>query len=362
MKICFLADASSIHSKRWIEYFAEKNHQVYWISLSPSRFERIKGVKFYRLLKSGFKPLDIIFNIIPLAVLLKKIKPDVLHAHYAGVNGVLGAFSRFHPLIITAWGSDILIAGKSKIAGPLISFALRKADIITCDAEHMKVAMGKMEVDPDKIKIIKFGVDTKKFKPRSADEEVKKKLGIESGELVVISIRSLEPIYDVPTLVRAIPSVLKELPNTKFLIGGSGSEENKIKDLVEKLGVRESVNFLGFINNQDLPFYFNAADVYVSTSLSDAGIASSTAEAMASGLPVVITNTGENEKWINEGENGFLVPAKDYSSLAGKIINLLKEEEIREEIGKEGRKTIEEKDDFYADMEKMERIIENYGS
>ena len=91
-------------------------------------------------------------------------------------------------------------------------------------------------------------------------------------------------------------------------------------------------------------------------SFSDAGISSCTAEAMASGLPVIITNTGENEKWIKDGEDGFLIPTKDPDILAQKIIYLIKNKNEKTRLGKNGRKIIEERDNYYREMEKMEKL------
>jgi len=357
MKLCFLASANSIHSYRWIKYFADKGHEIHWISLQKSEFSDLQNTKFYLLKQFPAKFFEIIFNVISVKNLVKKIKPDILHAHYAGVNGVLGALSGFHPFILTAWGSDILIAGKNFFIKPLIKFTLLKADLITCDAEHMKEAIMKLGTKPEKIKIIYFGVDTKKFSPGPKDKELIKKLNIENCP-VVISLRNLEPIYDVETLIKAIPLVLKEVPETKFIIAGKGSEEEKLKKLAEKLKVSKSIRFVGFILNDELPKYLRTVDVYVSTSLSDAGISASTAEAMACGLPVIITKTGENEKWVKNDEGGYLIPIKNPEILAEKIIFLVKNENLRKEFGTVNRAIIEEKNNYYKEMEKMEKLYE----
>jgi L-malate glycosyltransferase len=357
MKLCFLASANSIHSYRWIKYFADKGNEIHWISLQKNEFDDLKNVKFYLLKQYPTKFLDIILNAIPVKKLIKEIKPDILHAHYAGVNGILGALSGFHPFVLTAWGSDILVAGKNFLMKPLIKLALKRADLITCDAEHMKEAMIKLGVNPEKIKIIYFGIDTKKFSPGPKDEELIRKLGIENCP-VVISLRNLEPIYDVETLIRAIPLVLKEISSVKFIIAGKGSEEEKLKNLAKELKVSESVRFVGFIPNNELPKYLRTVDVYVSTSLSDAGISASTAEAMACGLPVIITKTGENEKWVKDGEGGYLIPIKNPEILAKKIIYLIKNEKLTKEFGKVNRITIEEKNNYYKEMEKMEKLYE----
>src|SRR4030066_840547 len=110
MKICFLAGADSIHSKKWIEYFSEKGeNDIHWISLKQSIFGELKNIKFYLLKKFPIKYLGLLLNILPVRKLIRKINPDILHAHYAGVNGVLAALSGFHPFVLTAWGSGILI-------------------------------------------------------------------------------------------------------------------------------------------------------------------------------------------------------------------------------------------------------------
>ncbi|HUS50976.1 MAG TPA: glycosyltransferase [Candidatus Paceibacterota bacterium] len=355
MKLCFLADANSIHSFKWIEYFTDKDYEINWISLTPNSFNTSKDIKFHLLKNFKSKPLNILFNILFVRKLIRIIKPDVLHVHYAGVNGILGAFSGFYPFILTAWGSDILITAKSKVIKPLIKFVLKKADLITCDAEHMKKAMIKLGTDFSKIHIIYFGIDIEKFSPGPKDEDLKEKLEIVNSP-VVISLRNLEPIYNVETLIRAIPIVLKEIPKVKFIIAGKGLEEEKLKSLSKELKVFDNIRFIGFVPNDELPKYLRTADVYISTSLSDAGIASSTAEAMACGLPLVITITGENKKWVKDGQGGYLIPVKNPKILAQEIINLIKSENLRKDFGKINREIIKEKNNYFKEMAKMEEI------
>jgi glycosyltransferase involved in cell wall biosynthesis len=104
--------------------------------------------------------------------------------------------------------------------------------------------------------------------------------------------------------------LLKEVPEAKFLLIEKGSQEEMLKGLAQSLGISDSVKFVGWVTPDELPHYLSSADIYVSTSLSDAGLASSTAEAMACGLPVIITDFGDNRSWIKDEENGFLIPLK----------------------------------------------------
>ncbi len=352
MKICFLAGADSVHSYKWVKYFADKGYHVHWISFTENTQGVIEGVSFYRIRKA------FPFNFLELRKIVNNIKPDVFHAHYAGVNGFLAALVNFHPFVLTAWGSDVLIAGRSIFKKFFVKYALKTADLITCDAEHMKTAMVKLGMDAVKIKIIYFGVDVLKFSPGNKNKEIAEKLGV-LGYPTIISLRSLEPVYNIETLISAISLVLKEIPEVKFIIAGKGSEEEKLTKLARDLKVFESIRFIKWIPQDELPEYLRISDVYVSTSLSDAGIASSTAEAMACGLSVIITDFGDNKKWVKDGESGFLMPLKDYKFLAEKIVFLLRNSEKRLELGSNARKVIEEKNNYYKEMEKMEKLYKS---
>jgi glycosyltransferase involved in cell wall biosynthesis len=361
VRICYLADASSVHTHRWVKYFAERGHEVHVVSFENAQIEGTK-VHFLKLpvhVKNATFPLKVALSILKIRPRIKRINPDILHGHFVTNYGFFGALCSFNPFVITAWGSDVLIVPEARLISmvkePIAKYALKKADLITCDAEHVKNAMRILGVAPEKITLIYFGVDTRKFGPGEKSEELRAKLGIYDSP-TVISLRNLEPLYDIETLIRSLPLVLKEVPESQFVIAGKGSEEEKLRELAESLGVTDNVKFIGFIQNDELPKYLNTVDVYVSTSLSDAGIAASTAEAMACELPVIVTDVADNKKWVEEGVSGFVVPVGDPKSLAEKIIYLLRNEDVRKKFGKINRRIIEEKNDYYTEMEKMEEI------
>jgi glycosyltransferase involved in cell wall biosynthesis len=360
MRICYLANGSSVHTNKWVSFFVNREHEVHVISFENAQIDgaTVHVLKLPVLVKNATYPFKLA-STYRIRALIKKIKPDILHAHFVTNYGLFGALCNFHPFVLTAWGSDILVTPDarflSKIKRPAAKFALSKADLITCDAEHMKEAMRGLGASPEKIRLIHFGIDTKKFTPRQKNEKTKVRLGIADSPTVV-SLRNLNPLYDVESLIKSAPLVLKEIPETKFVIAGKGSEEKKLKELVKSLRIVDSVKFIGFIQNDELPQYLNTMDVYVSTSLSDAGIAASTAEAMACGLPVIVTDVADNKKWVKDGVSGFVIQAKDPESLAEKIIYLLENEDIRKQCGKISRKIIEERNDYYKEMEKMEDL------
>jgi len=290
--------------------------------------------------------------------IIRRIKPDILHAHYLVNYGFRAACSGFHPLVLTAWGSDVLITPKkSKISRWEVNFTLKRADMVTCDGEHIIGDLVKLGAEREKIKLIYFGTDTRKFSPRPRSEKLRKELAIFDSP-AIISLRSLRPIYDVESLIKAVPLVLNEIPSTTFIIAGDGEQREYLENLATSLGASENVRFIGFIKNDELPQYLALADIYVSTSLSDAGLAASTAEAMACGLPVVITDYGNNREWVEDGINGFAVPLRNPEALASKIIYLLQHEDKKREFGQANRRVIEERNNREKEMRKMEKFYE----
>jgi glycosyltransferase involved in cell wall biosynthesis len=359
MKLCFLAAADNIHSYRWIHYFASHGHEVAWISLVPGSFVRIPGVHYHELAHSH-DPLAVLGAVPAIRAVLHDFQPDALHVHSVGSYGVAGLLAGYSPLIATPWGSDVIYGKHSPIKRWFIRRVLQRAGLITCDAEHMRDEIAALGVDAGKARIINFGIDTGRFRPRGPSPAIRAKLDL--GEApTVISLRNFDPVYDIPSLLHAMPQVLAQRPDARFVIVGRGPLEAELKALGHALGIMDQVRFVGFVPNVELPDYLSAMDVYVSTSLSDAGIAASTAEAMACAVPVVITDSGENARWIESGGNGFLVPVSDPRALAEMLLRLIADPELRSRLGAAGRATIQQRNDYQVEMAKMEALYQQIG-
>ena len=158
MKICFMADAISEHTQKWVNYFVGKGHEVHLIS---SRLGEgyIEGVHLYHLTVplpqkfwTALRVVNVLTRIIKARKLVKRIKPDIINAHYITADGFLGAISGFHPLILTAWGSDILLLSKQSLYWrSLGKYALKRADMVTCDSETLRRGLVGLGVNPARI-------------------------------------------------------------------------------------------------------------------------------------------------------------------------------------------------------------------
>jgi len=348
-----------------VNYFAGRGHEAHLIS---SRFttgydgfdSRIQMHPLARLLPqiwmlSGY--LNGIAWLFQIRALIKRIKPDIVNAHYIGVPAYLAVASGFHPLVLTAWGSDVLIdPKKNPIRRFLTKQSLQKADSITWVSNSLREEIINLGATSEKLVITTMGVDTLKFKPGARNKEIWRKLGINNSP-VVISTRTLNPIYDVGTLIRAVPLILLEVPQTKFVIIGDGSQKKYLENMADKLGVSNSLRFLGRVPNDSLPPYLCSSDVYVSTALSDS-LGISTMEARSCGIPVVVGDLPATREWIIDGEDGLIFHLRDYRALAEKVIRLLKSEELRKRLGVAGRVTVVERADYNKEMAKVMRIYE----
>ena len=360
MKICFLGDANSSHLNRWAKYFADHSHDVNIVTLSKVSRLDFDGIKIFSI-KSNQKirrhgRLCAALNIYQFKRIINNIQPDLIHAHEFRAYGLLASWLNIHPMVISAWGTDVLIhIKKSKIQKYLVKKAIKNADLLHVDGIKTWKTLEQLGASKDKIVRIYFGIDTNNFNPKKRSNEFRDQLGIGTSPMI-ISTRQLYPIYDIETLIRAIPKVLKKVPDAKFVIGSSGPLREKLKDLTKELSVYENTIFTGRISDEEFPYYVASADIYVSTSLSDAGLASSTAEAMACRLPVIVTEDPDNREWIQDGVNGFIIPVKNPDILAERIIKLATNSKLRKEMGKLNCKLITERNDYNKEMNKMEEV------
>jgi glycosyltransferase involved in cell wall biosynthesis len=360
-----LADASSIHTFRWVNYFAKKGHNISIISLRPSNFD-YQGIEVFwiKKIKSATTFASHLINFLPVIFQIgqakRYIKADIFHA-LGSANGWLASLIGCRPLIYTIADPGIFSIPFQrklpKIYKILNKYAIKKSDLLVCDGENTKKAMIGLGANPQKIRTIRYGVDVEKFKSQKITEEFKRNFFRENSK-IVISTKPLRPECDVETLIKAIPKVLKEIPEARFLIVGEGEQKENLMNLTKSLKIFEMVKFTGWVSGEDIPLYFNLADVYACTSLVETGLAASTAEAMACGLPVVVSDSGDNRNWIKDGENGFVFPLKNSDTLAEKIIYLLKNPDFKVKTGKTNRELIERENNYYKEMEKMEKIYQ----
>lgn len=355
LKICYLANGQSIHTRKWVKYFADKGNCVHLITFHNT--DQIEGVKVHNLKYSS--KLSYPTRILAVKKAVEEIHPDILHAHYVSNYGVYATLTGFRPFVVSSWGSDVSIEPKeSMIKKCLVKYVLKKANLITVDSESSIKLVMNFGAHSEKVRLIGHGVNLKIFNPLVENKKLKEKLKIPISSPVVISTRSLEPIYDVETLIKAVPIVLRSISDAYFIIACDGSLRRKLETMADELRVSNNVRFVGLVSQVELAQLLCSSDVYVSTSLSDT-TSVSLLEAMACGLPVVVTELEGNMEWIKNEVNGFLFPKGDFRMLADRIIYLLRNEDTRKKFGAVNRQIVKERADYEKEMSKMEELYKN---
>lgn len=348
MKICYFADAESIHIVRWCKHFASLGHDVHLISFKDKKIENITthyvNAGNIAVVGGNWK---VLLKFREVKRLLSQIKPDIFHSHYATSYGITGALCGFHPYIITTLGSDVLIsAQKSHIYKILLKFAFSKADWITAMAEHMKVAINNIGVKSTKISVVPFGID-----PSIFNDENRK---LNPERFVITSTRNFEPVYNIPHLINAVSEAKKTIPHIHLNLIGAGSLREKLESLVLEKGLKDNVTFLGKVSQQEIAKTLKNSHVFVSVSLSD-GNNISLNEGMACGAFCIATNIPANQQWIKNNENGFIIEINDVDALKDKIVNSYQNyNQLIEKANPINKKIIEEKATWSTNMMKVE--------
>ncbi|CAM5558485.1 glycosyl transferase family 1 [Streptomyces tanashiensis] len=192
------------------------------------------------------------------------------------------------------------------------------------------------------------GVDEKTFHPGSGGDEVRARLGL-SDRPVVVCVSRLVPRKGQDTLIRAMPRILRQVPDAVLLIVGGGPYEKDLRRLAAETGVAGSVRFTGAVPWAELPAHYGAGDVFAMPcrtrrgGLDVEGLGIVYLEASATGLPVVAGDSGGAPDAVLDGETGWVVRGESAEDTADRVTTLLLDPELRARMGERGRAWVEEK-------------------
>ncbi len=356
MKLAFLAARSSIHTVRWVNALAERGHEVYLLSIQKGGDTLDERVKVHYLPIAA--PAGYYFNAWTVKKLLSTLKPDILHAHYASGYGTLGRLSGFHPYILSVWGSDVYdFPLKSPVHRKIIVRNLRAADWLCSTSHVMKDQTLSLFPTPN-ISVIPFGIDTRKFN-KISDQRPDKE------EIVVGTVKTLAPKYGIDVLIRAfalaresmIKGNYKDAAKLRLLIVGGGPDETKLKNLARELNIADITTFCGRVPHEEVPKYLNSMDIYVAVSVSESesfGVA--IIEASACGLPVIVSDVGGLPEVVVANKTGLIVRREDVSGTAEAIIKLVRDRDLREQMGLNGRLHVQENYEWSKNVSQMEEV------
>jgi len=235
------------------------------------------------------------------------------------------------------WGNKFWLKERflNRLFLPLSYFVVSKADAIRCVSQAIKSKLIKRGVSDRKIEVIPTSIDLDKFKFKDFEkvEQIKAKF---LNKKLIVFVGRFHPIKNIPFLIKGFSIVKKELPDTELLLIGDGSEKQKIMSLVNQLGLKDSVFFAGELPHKDIIDYYYASHVLVLPSFSE-GLPKVLTEGGLCGLPLIAPEAPWSGEIIKDGENGYLVPIDDAEALADRLVYLLKNDILRDEMSEKSR-------------------------
>ena len=242
----------------------------------------------------------------------------------------------------------------SLISGLLLNTT---SNLVIFESEYERERLLKFGLNPDKSIVINSGINLEKFTPREKDENLLRRLNINSDDIIIGTVARLSPEKDQRCLVAAMKEVIKIKPNIKLFFVGDGPCKDMLTKQVLDLGLDKNIQFLG--RQKDIPNYLSIMDLFVLSSRRES-FPLSAREAMAMGKPVILTNVGGCPELISERITGMIVPPADSKSIACAILKILSDKNKISNMGKAARKKAEYLFDQSRWINTHEEIMLNY--
>jgi glycosyltransferase involved in cell wall biosynthesis len=324
VRILYLSNNRSDHNRRFVEQVCAAGHQLWFLDVcnnasAPAWLPPDAAmVRLGSVVSRECEPLEMRMLLPEFRSVLQKLQPDLIHAGPVQSCGYLAALSGFHPLLVMSWGSDMLMhANQNSEWAQATETTLRCADGFFCDCNAVRAAANEFVLlRDDQVVQFPWGIRRGSFSPQGLLPSIYQP----EGETIrLISTRSWEPLYDVDVLLSAFRIAHQKDLRLRLLLLGSGSMAALLDAKIKDYQLRDVVTTPGWVPGYELPKWFRAAHIYVSCAKSD-GTSISLLEAMATGLPVVVSDLDSNREWVTEGQNGWLAPAENIEQFAQKIL------------------------------------------
>ena len=372
MKIIYFSKNYTPHDYRFLFSLSQTKHEIYFLQLEATTRQtedRPVPANVQQILWAGgrseFRWRDVPRLTFDLRRLTKEIQPDLIHAGPIQNCAFLVALSGFRHLLTMSWGYDLVMDAESSWWMRRITyFVLRNSAFFTSDANVTREKAIAYGMNPENTVVFPWGIDLEHFHPKTdrrrktADGKTRSTVrGQRSKGITLFCSRTWESIYGVDVLAKAFVKVAGVNPDMNLILLGGGSQGAKIRKILMNGGVMDRVHFGGQVGQRDLPRWYHMADVYISPSHVD-GSSVTLMEALASGLPCLVSDIAGNKEWIEDGVNGWLFRDGDVDDLAGKILSAIKNKREFRRIGESARKTAEERADWKKNFGKLLQVYD----
>jgi glycosyltransferase involved in cell wall biosynthesis len=366
VRILYLTDNGTVHNRRFLEKLVSAGHEPWSWNLAAAAADSkndtpdtVRSITSKKCVSRGASPQEFRELLPQLQSVLEELQPALVHAGPIQSAGYLAALADCHPTLLMSWGSDLLLeADRNAAWKEATEFALQKADAFFCDCDTVLRKANRVRVFPDS-RVVQFpwGLKRGVFSP-SGPLPPDDKFRAQPGTTTFIYTRSYEPLYGTDVLLDGFGRARAANSSLRLLLLGSGSQTESIRNYVQMHGLSAAALQIGPQPEQDLPMWFRAADAYISCAKSD-GTSISLLEAMATGLPVVVTDIPSNREWIREPENGWLAAPGSADAVAEKILRVAKlTPEERGAMSERNQRVVAERADWDKNFPRLLQMYE----
>jgi len=283
--------------------------------------------------------------------LIKKIRPDVVHSHSADLGFTLSFVCKLYkiPIIVQCRGVSFPYKQIPLAKRIMEKFCLKYYkfnNIVTVD-ENSLTSFKKANIK--NVIYMSNGVDFEKFNKKNTNK---------TNKTIFLFVGRLEKQKGLIYLIYAINILKVNNFNFEVHLVGTGSEEAYLKELVSKFNLKKYIKFLGKKTFQEIAVYYVNSNGFILTSIWE-GFPLTLLEAWAASLPVIITNVGGVSKICTNQENALIIPSKNSKKIAEAMLALIENKKLREKLGKNGRKLVEEKYSWEKVAKKFVSIYKN---
>jgi glycosyltransferase involved in cell wall biosynthesis len=328
VRICFVANARSVHTRKWAQYFAEKGNEILVLSQEEAPIPGVQVLPVLRVTSRNWliRQFEVLRNTWAFWSTVRAFAPDIVHVH--GVADSLTNllwYGGMKNLFVSPWGSDVVLGGSPFYRRLLF----RQAQVITATS-HFLADITRHYTDKQ-VHVVPFGVDCQVFRPTER---------INTSSAVTLGfVKYLEAKYGPEYLIQAMGLVIRRHPQTRLLMAGSGELRSQLEEMIAQLGLTGNVSLLGAIEHHRVPEFLKNVDIFIMPSTQE-GFGVAAVEAQAMEIPVVATQVGGIPEVVLDGETGILVEPGNSEQLAQAILTLIENPTLRKQMGERGRKRV----------------------
>ncbi|WP_250436433.1 N-acetyl-alpha-D-glucosaminyl L-malate synthase BshA [Hanstruepera flava] len=345
---------------------SKRGHEVHFITYKqPVRLELLgSNVHFHEVVVQEYplfhyQPYELALSS-KLVDMVKLHQIEIVHVHYAIPHAYAAYMAKkmlheagvYLPVVTTLHGTDITLVGSHPFYKTAVEFSINKSDAVTSVSESLKQDTLRLFDITNDIHVVTNFIDLDKHNYGFTD--CQRSMMANDDERIITHISNFRPVKRIQDVINVFYNVQKEIP-AKLMMVGEGPEKEAAEELCANLGIEEKVVFFGNSNEIDRILCFS--DLFILPSETESfGLAA--LEAMASGVPVISSNSGGIPEVNTHGFSGYLSPVGDVDDMSKNAISILSEEAVLRQF-KEQAKQQAQKFNIHNIVPKYEAIYEN---